>query len=40
MNGLLTHVSKGTEMLKAADEIAALEEVLEKPVLFRIEDAI
>ena len=37
---MLTHVSKGTEMLKAADEIAALEEVLEKPVLFRIEDAI
>ncbi|MBR4219807.1 MAG: homoserine dehydrogenase, partial [Victivallales bacterium] len=37
---MLTHVSKGMEMLKAADEIAALEEVLEKPVLFRIEDAI
>ena len=37
---MLTHVSKGTEMLKAADEIAALDDVLEKPVLFRIEDAI
>ena len=37
---MLTHVSKGTEMLKAADEIAALDDVLEKPVLFRIEDAL
>ncbi|MBR4674033.1 MAG: homoserine dehydrogenase [Victivallales bacterium] len=37
---LLTHIAKGTEMQKAADQIAALEEVVAPPVLFRIEDAI
>ena len=37
---MLTHIAKGTEMQKAAEEIAALDEVVEPPVLFRIEDAI
>lgn len=37
---MLTHVSSGTDMTKAIDEITAMPEITAAPVLFRIEDAL